>query len=259
MSFAPRASCFAHAHNRHSFILTRVNIMQTRPFDSTEDLIVTALMALCGLLQLVVPAAGGGDPAALQAILGTLAAIGGGLAAGGIAGGFLSRPDAESPQADRLQRRASDMRSKIGSTKGFAQFRRLANQGRMGLDEFLMQQEAQGGSQRLAELAAARQAREAGDQALSQFGQFRLNRDRQLRSGANQLLTQGAQMQQQQRQARTQATMSLFNNIASLGGSIGGTATGQLGAQAMSGRGGASFGQMRTSGQRVSFGGSTIG
>jgi hypothetical protein len=193
----------------------------------------------------------------MQAILGTLAVIGGGLAAGGIAGSLLSRPDANSPQADHLQKRAAKMRSKIGSTKGFAEFRRLASQGRMGLDEFLMQQEAQGGSQRLAELAAARQAREAGDQVLSQFGQFRLNRDRQLRSGANRLLMKGAGLQQQQRQARSRATMSLFNNIASLGGSIAGTALGQLGVKSMMNSNPSSFGQLRTPGRRVPYGGAT--
>ena len=46
--------------------------MQTQPLDSTEDLVVTVLMAVCGLLQLTVDA----DPAGVQAILGTLAAIG---------------------------------------------------------------------------------------------------------------------------------------------------------------------------------------
>jgi hypothetical protein len=66
-------------------------------------------------------------------------------------------------------------------------------------------------------------------------------------------------MQQQQRQARSRATMSLFNNIASLGGQIAGAAAGQAGAGAMSGGGGASFGQLRTSGQQVPFGGATLG
>jgi len=161
-----------------------------------------------------------------KAILGTLAAVGGGLAAGGILGGFLSRPDKNAdigPLLDRVDELTGP------NPEQFARFRRLAAAAGPGLDEFMMVQEAQGGGQRMAELAAARQARRAGDQALNQFGQFRASQSQQ----ANRLLAQASQMQQRQQLARSRSTMSLFNNIASLGGQVAGTSLGQLGAMRM--------------------------
>jgi len=171
-----------------------------------------------------------------EAALGTLAAIGGGMAAAGIAGGFLSRPDKNAPNQPLLDR-AEELQSP--DPEAFQRFRRLAVQARPGLDEFMMAQEAQGGGQRMAELAAARQAREAGDQALNQFGQFRLNQSQQ----ANRLISQAQQMQMQQENRRSQATMSLFNNIASIGGSLATQGLGQLGQMRMMKQSGNSMGQ----------------
>jgi len=242
--------------------------MQPQPPDSTEDLVVTALMALCGLLQLAV----GTDPAGMQAILGTLAAVGGGLAAGGIAGGFLSRPDSKSPDnfrvdadpGNRLLKRSQQLQD---PSYGFQEFRTMALDTAPSADQTLQATAAAGGSERLARVRQEQQAQQAASDIMERFGQFRLNASQQ----ANQLLSQrqqgqlqanlqARQMAQKQNLSRSRATMSLFNNIASLGGQIAGTAAGQAGAAAMSGGGGTSFGQLRTSGsQPLPFGGSTIG
>ena len=229
--------------------------MQTQPFDSTEDLVVTALMAVCGLVQLAV----GTGPAGMQAILGTLAAIGGGLAAGGIAGGFLSRPDSKSPgdfrvdadPGNRLLERSQELRD---PSYGFQEFRTMALSAAPSADQTLQATAAAGGSERLARVRQEQQSQQAANDIMERFGQFRLNANQQ----ANQLLSQRQQDQlraslqaqkQSQRQnlQRSQATMSLFNNIASLGGSIAGTATGQLGAQSLIDSNPMSFGSFRRS------------
>ena len=235
--------------------------MQPQPFDSTEDLVVTLLMALCGLVQLTV----GPDPTGMQAILGTLAAVGGGLAAGGIAGGFLSRPDRKSPDQftapgnERLFGRAEELQD---PSFGFQEFRKMALDTATSADQTLQATAAAGGSERLARVRQEQQSQQAANDIMERFGQFRLNANQQ----ANQLLQAGVgnqmraqQMAQKQNLSRDRATMSLFNNIASLGGRIAGAAAGQAGAGAMSGGGGASFGQLRTSGQQVPFGGATLG
>jgi len=235
--------------------------MQPQSFDSTEDLVVAALMAVCGLLQLAV----GPDPAGMQAILGTLAAVGGGLAAGGIAGGFLSRPDRKSPDQftasgnERLFERAEELQD---PSFGFQEFRKMALDTAPSADQTLQATAAAGGSERLAHVRQEQQSQQASNDIMERFGQFRLNANQQ----ANQLLQAGVgnqmraqQMAQKQNLSRSRATMSLFNNIASLGGQIAGTAAGQAGAGAMLDGSGALFGQLRTSGQQVPFGGATLG
>jgi len=239
--------------------------MQPQPFDSTEDLVVAALMALCGLLQLAV----GTDPVGMQAIAATTAlAIGGGaLLAGGTAGGFLSRPDSKSPSAfrvnadpgNRLLERSQQLRD---PSHGFGEFRKMALDTAPSADQTLQATAAAGGSERLARVRQEQQSQQAANDIMERFGQFRLNANQQ----ANQLLQAGVgnqmraqQMAQKQNLSRSRATMSLFNNLAALGGSIAGTATGQLGAQSIMNSNPSSFGQLRTLGQQAPFGGATLG
>jgi hypothetical protein len=200
-------------------------------------------MAALGLLHVLVgPVGVAVDGTA--AILGTLAAVGGGLAAGGIAGGFLSRPDRRSPESfvpdenEELFDQAERLRD---PNFGFSQFRRLASDTAGTADQRLQATAATGGSERMARLQQAEREQQRADQMLDQFGQFRLQTNQQ----ANQMLQagvsnqmQGQQMAQRQNLQRSQATQNLFGSIANLGAGLAGQGVGGMMSNQM-------FGQMR--------------
>jgi len=226
--------------------------MPTPCFDTnaSQRLAYCLTLAVLGLVSIT-----WGDPTAVTggqtALLGTLAAIGGGLAAGGIAGGFLSRPDERSPESfvpeenEELFEQAERLRD---PSFGFGQFRRLANEAAGTADQTLQATAATGGSERLARTRQQAQVQQAANDIMDRFGQFRLQAQQQAASVQQQgigNLLQGQRMAQKQNLARDRATMSLFNNIASLGGQVGATAAGQLGAQQLFDGGGQSFRQFR--------------
>jgi hypothetical protein len=192
-------------------------------------------MALLGLLDLLVGPIGVGEPQeALHAIaLTTALAIGGGLAAaGGAAGGLLSRPDKRSAasfvpyenkilldQADQLQ----------DPTYGFGQFRRLANDAAGNADQTLQATAATGGSERLARTRQQAQAQQAANDIMDRFGQFRLQAQQQAANVRQQGIAnkmQGQAMAQKQNLARSRATMSAFNSLTNMGTSLMGQGIG---------------------------------
>jgi hypothetical protein len=209
-------------------------------------------MAALGLLHVLVGPVGVAVEGT-SAILGTLAAVGGGLAAGGIAGGFLSRPDRRSPESfvpeenEELFEQADRMRD---PSFGFGQFRQLARDSAGTMDQTLQATAATGGSERLARTRQQEQVQQAANDIMDRFGQFRLQAQQQAanvqQQGISNLL-QGQQMAQRQNLQRSQATQNLFGSIANLGAGLAGQATGQMMAPSGGGMagGGMSFGQMR--------------
>jgi hypothetical protein len=221
----------------------------TNSFNDRTARTCALLMGALGLLHVLVGPVGVAVEGA-SAILGTLAAVGGGLAAGGIAGGFLSRPDKRSPDSfvpeenEDLFGQADRMRD---PSYGFGQFRQLARDSAGTMDQTLQATAATGGSERLARTRQQEQVQQAANDIMDRFGQFRLQAQQQAanvqQQGISNLL-QGQQMAQRQNLQRSQATQNLFGSIANLGAGLAGQGLGQM--MAPSG-GGMSFGQMRNS------------
>jgi len=158
--------------------------------------------------------------------IGTLTAIGAGLTAAGIGGSLLGRPDKRSadsfvPDANEaLLDQAQKMRE---PSYGFGQFRRLANEAAGTMDQTLQATAATGGSERLARVRQAEQEQQAANDIMERFGQFRLQSAQQAANVQNQAISnlmRGQRMSQRQNLQRSQATMSLFNNIAGMGGTL---------------------------------------
>jgi hypothetical protein len=198
------------------------------------------LMALLGILHVLVGPVGMAVSGA-PAILGTMAAIGGGLAAAGIGGKMLSAPDKRSPgsfvpeQNEELFEQADRMRD---PSYGFGQFRRLARDSAGTMDQTLQATAATGGSERLAQTRQQQQVQESANNIMEQFGQFRLNTNQQ----ANQLLQQGIsnqlqgqQMAQRQNLQRSKTFQDAFGQVASVGGSLLGQGVGGMMGQSMGG------------------------
>jgi len=167
--------------------------------------------------------------------IGTLTAIGAGLSAAGAVGGLLSRPDRRSAESfvpganEALLDQAQEMRD---PSYGFGQFRRLARDAAGTMDQTLQATAATGGSERLARTRQQAQTQRQLNDVMDQFGQFRLSADQQAANIQNQAISnlmRGQRMAQRQNLQRSRSTMSLFNNIAGIGGTLFGQGLGSGG------------------------------